>query len=264
MTSLDACLSTVPLCSEYDKYNDGLFLTTNESNQNETLDKLRRICMNGNTAIGVSGCFILNAVAIRGYGASPLSAKKIEQIVIVDRDVCVEQFWDFMRNLLQKPNLSREAAKQAIEKEIISNSGKYWPNNSSIIATGYKEILDCEIECGISFLSDETKFQVIHKIAMNGNLIFKRLDMFDPASLTAVAEALKKEGHAVDMVYVSNVSEYASNPVQKSGFLKSVEQIVDVATLVIAAESSKGTTTQRVMRRACGKKITADSFSYTY
>lgn len=56
--------SSVPQSPGKDDYEHRLFLTTNEHNQQKTLNILAKNPLSGNTLMGVSGFFILNAAAI--------------------------------------------------------------------------------------------------------------------------------------------------------------------------------------------------------
>jgi hypothetical protein len=261
--AFEDCLKSVPVCGDDVDYNGAVFVTTNEVNQQETIGKLSRNAVVGDTAIGVSGLFILNAIAARGSRA--VSTQTITHAIVFDCSRRVDHFWAFSKDLLGRPGIQRADVFEGIVKHIFERRDYYWSKYSTELAQGYAVRLYREIQSGISFLSSDEQFSVIKKIVDAGNLVFKRIDMFNPRSFTVLSSSLLRTGHSVDMVYLSNVSEFAEAPSYRSGFCESVRQIVDRSTLVVYAESSRNGVFQKVQRRPLGCAICPEkSFSFQY
>jgi hypothetical protein len=267
MSSLEACLSTIPPCNPTDAYELGVFATTNEFGQENTLEKLSCKHIAGNTAIGVGGFFILNAVA--SFGSKTRSTERIQNIVIIDCSECVQVFWQNMKVILAAAQ-NRTEAKVRILEDFKNSQLEYWlpsKKTPSELSKKYSYKLRREIDIGISFLSTEERFQLIHQIAANGNLECVRINLFDPMPVRQMQENLKATGRTIGLVYVSNVSEFAfktihsRNPakdreglggevdeVKADGFLTSTSLLVGESTVLIHACSSADGNYQKVTR----------------
>jgi len=252
-TTFPSLFLNVPLSDQKTDYNQALFLVTNESNQQHLLGFLSQNTIVGDTAIGVSGLFTLNAVAVRGIHAP--SKNRIKRILLLDCSSRVERFWNFMKQTLCE-NIPREEAIAKIQSHVWTLRGDYWPNRTDEMAWTMITRLAVEIQYGVSFLSNDEKYHKIRQIFADNGFVFKRIDLFSPLSCTAISSALRTGVHTVDMVYLSNVSECVFGQDEKiAGFSHSVRELVDDNTLVIHSKSSKTGIHPAVYRRKPGHEV---------
>lgn len=214
--------SAIPLCEGKEGWRYRIFLTTNEDCQEAVLERLASEPLVGNTAIGVSSFFILNAVAARG-------SEGIENIVLVDCSLRVEHFWGEMQKVMAEARC-REDVVGRVKELIIREKNRYFSGcRQNFMRDGIeyetaeekieyrtkRELskLDTEIVAGHSWLSNDEKFEKIQKIFDAGKFVFLRIDLFESSSTEALYEVLKEKGFTVDMIYTSNVWDmlYAGN-----------------------------------------------------
>lgn len=233
-------LDHIPPCPGKDDWSHRVFLTTNEDGQERTLSILEKTPLHGDTMIGVSGFFILNAAAIRGR----TSSGRIENIILFDRSVRVEHFWERMQAIIT----GSEHRGEVFEKvaALLDNEKHWYYNRTEPLSKGeedpryahqtYIQELRAEMEMGQSWLSSDEKFARIKAIFVQGRFIFKRADLTDVEAFRSIGLALKAEGLQVDTVYLSNTFEYLKSGKLEADFGESVEQLVAVNTLLVQTQ----------------------------
>jgi len=265
MATLVTCLAHIQSCDTSATYECGLFLTTNESNQRETLEKLSRQQVVGNTAIGVSGFFILNAVT--ALGSKTASGGKIRNIIVIDCSKRVKCFWEHMKAILSRAS-DRFEARHMIIHDLAECQFSYWPETlcPELRSESAIQQLSKEIEDGTSFLSSDEKFAMVHQIAICGNLEFKLVNLFEFKTFEQMKSALDANGRTIALMYTSNVSEFATKTVHSQnpaadygcnevdetkalGFLTSTSLLVAQETLLIHTCSTPQGEFQKIMRR---------------
>ncbi|MBI5274112.1 MAG: hypothetical protein HY860_03545 [Chlamydiales bacterium] len=233
--SLSVALDTIPPCVGKDDFGHRLFLVTNEKGQEKTLSILAKKPITGNVAIGVSGFFTLNAVAVRGRESKENTAD-IDTIIMIDRSIRVEHFWQHMQGIMRSSRSKEEVVIKIIAL-INDNARLYFRNDHSIppdvaarsmISNFINEIRDSK-----SWLSNDISFHKVKKIFDNGGFIFKRMDLLDFESFAKVADSIADNELSIDFAYISNVAEYVDHSSKFKYFLRSVSHITQPETLVI-------------------------------
>jgi len=244
------CLDPIPSCKGWDDGYHRLFLTTNEINQADSLFTLAKHKVTGNTIIGVSGFFTLNAASALGtYCSKPGS--EIENIILIDRSLRVEHFWKQMQVIITSSSKKEEVISKVTDL-LKKEQTRYYPEGSTslCLTTGiytkistegsvaeYLKELDDEVLCAHSWLSSDDKFARIKRIFDNKHFIFKRMDLFESEPIEAMGKILKERNITVDTIYLSNVYEYAKSPEVKQQFKKAVQYLILPETLVIRTQS---------------------------
>ncbi len=205
----------------FDDYAHRLFLTTNEEDKSKTLNTLANVPVQGDTFVGVSGFFSLNAAAVRGT----MSFGEIKHIVIVDRGSRVEAFWKETAKIIRESSSRAEVIEkggQLIEKnkELYFGGGQIAP---SVAARAAQEAFQKEISDGTSWLSSDEKFQSIKRIFDAGCFEFRRVDLFSNEQVEDLMDDLDDQGRTVDTVYVSNVHEYLETPGERKAYNRSLK-----------------------------------------
>jgi hypothetical protein len=245
-SSFNQCLNSIQPCEGVDDIAHRVFLTAHEGKQEKTLNTLAKQPLVGNTMIGVSGFFILNAAAVRG-SVCPTATGELENIILIDRSVRVEHFWNKMQGIMAD-STDRYSVIHKVVTLLANETDRYFqgPGNTGNTSPS-KFFVGCtmnlmeEIKSGVSWLSSDMKFDKIKKIFDNGRFIFKRADLCYPDTFKKIGQILKKEGATVDTVYLSNTSEYMliesqGTPQMKSGYITALEQLIASKTLVVHTE----------------------------
>lgn len=89
-----------------ESFPDRLYLITNEQDRLKTLQTLAEVQSYGNTFLGTSGLFNLNAASVK---------QNIEYIVIFDRSDVVRIFWEKLSEIILESNDRTEAERKIIQ-----------------------------------------------------------------------------------------------------------------------------------------------------
>ena len=234
LSSFNSCLDPVAPCVGRNDYAHRVFLTTNESMQTKTLSTLAKHPLTGNTMVGVSGFFTLNAAAIRGT-TCPEPTGEIENIILIDRSVRVEHFWKQMKGIITSSSNRLEVidkVKLLLESEKERYYGNGWNTPEDTIAHLLKS-LETEVLSGQSWLSSDDKFAKVKQVFDSGHFIFKRMDLCKPAAFQSMSAIFKERNITIDTIYLSNTVEYIGTPTEKRAFTESLEPLIAPKTLVV-------------------------------
>lgn len=221
----------IPKCTGHNSFEDRLFLTTNERGKTRALKLFAKAPVVGNTMFGVSCLFLLNLAAIRGI-SQPTSVKtrEIEHIVVFNRSLIVENFCQTIQTIMEKAT-SRKEVIQEIHQLILGNPNFYYPNpppnrwnlDSQKFASISLDQFRREISAGISWLSDDIRFEKIAKIFRNNHFHFLRLDLTEPRTFQQVAMEAARHEMSADTLYPSNIEQFLTTPLEKQRFRQSLE-----------------------------------------
>jgi len=228
------CLDHIPCCKGWDDYDHRPCLATNESMQSETLVDLAEEPLTGNTVIGVSGFFTLNAAAFRGT-ASSSSHGEIENIILLDRSIRVEYFWEKMKKIIASSSNRFEVLDKVthhLEKYRTFYYNNGWETPKKTVSDMLEDLAS-EVFNDESWLCCDEKFAKIKQIFDKGHFIFKRLDLCDKKEIESVSKILKERNIAIDTIYLSNVVEYVDSAAEKETFISAMEHLISPKTLVV-------------------------------
>lgn len=235
-------------CVALDDFPHRVFIVTNEQGQKETLEKLERHKTNGNTIIGVSGFFTLNAASIRASKVEDKAKEQIEHIILIDCSKRVHDFWMNMRKIIEKANNHLETAEET-KKLLLEKKDFYYggsPRHSSeTIANGFITRLEDEISSGLSWLSNKERFQKIKDIFDRGNFTCLQVNLCEQEAMDAISETMTEKGMTLDAFYTSNVRDYAEQDGLLSSFQKSLNRIITPKAFIIDTRPTKNAYNQK-------------------
>lgn len=219
-----------------------LFFTTNEEKSEETLSKLEREPITGNTIITVSGLFGLNILATRMYAAQK-SSKKITTFIVIDKSSVVKNFWKNIASII-RGNLDEEAPSRCevvltILELIYRQKELYFPPYpSSPFSTSDSFLIHearnfiYEIKNGSSFASTQNRFNMIQSIFRNNRFQFLDIDITESDSFYPLGEVLTTNSLTVDTAYISNIRTVIPK-FRIERFYKSISVISHQNTLIV-------------------------------
>jgi hypothetical protein len=184
----------------------------------------------------------LNAFAARSWQFHP--KQKIKYLICLDNSKRVEYFWKKFQRLMLS-HQSRDQVVSAMSLMIINKSEKFYDSDSQAYADNAITFLADEIEAGISWLSNDQSFNVIKKIFDKNRFIYKNLDICDETSMREIVKVLEKNQIVFDLVYFSNIREYAEDekrlPKYAKG-LKALQSVMNEDTIFIDTYPRNGGT----------------------
>ena len=193
----------------------GLYLLTNEGQSLDTLRQMQHNPLTGQIGMGVSGFFTLDIAAVR----PETEENKLEGVVLVD---CSLRVRHFMRAMIERLKISpsRLDMQEFVRSEILSNAKFYYEGAlepADLIARNYIErfnhsLQDCALGSPLStsphlsssWLSDETRFEKMKRLATLGNITFLCIDFNQKPVLTKFISILEKRA-PLDFAYISNI-----------------------------------------------------------
>lgn len=251
--------ASVPRCHDYTDSMHRLFLTTNESGQKNTLEKLAESPLVGDAIVGPFSFFLLNAAAKRGtdIGLPDWYAPKIRHIIVCDRSLAVEQFCVELQKLIKLVNQfedqlqnPREDLINDTEVTIEENLDNFFPGLPSPAhsqALGIRAIvhLKREIDSRLSWLSNDTSFSDILQIFRENQFHFVKMDLADPKAALALTNELAQQNITIDTLYMSNIEEYAIQENRSQEYARSLQILISrtlgyVVDAVPCARTSEG------------------------
>lgn len=236
MLSLDALANVLPCETVYDDYAHRLFISSNETQQAQTLEALAQKTITANTLMGVSGFFTLNMAA--NIGKRQNNQRNIEAIILVDRSVRAEHFWNATKGIVTE-SADRITVIENVKKLLKNEQSRYFSGAGTDKAE-MKEALKLvknDIKEGTSWLSNNVKFQKVKQVFDANRFQFLRLDFFEKGSFSELAQAMQTHHLAVDTLYLSNIWLYALSIDDRQNYLDNVIQIVAPETVVVHAQS---------------------------
>ena len=257
--SLQDRLNNIPSSQTVDDWNHRVFLATNETMQEKTLQILGKKELNGNAMLGVSGFFLLNAAAVRpGDG--------IDTLILVDNSKRVADFWAEMKSIIEKATNRKEVVQKA--KELLTrNATEYFSGESDVPNDSLKEqlfLFDLEMNQRLSWLSSNEKFERIQKIFKSSGFAFKSLDLSDTAAVETLVSTLSDAGVKLDSVYISNVALAMHTQTQKESFRSSMDKLLQPGLFTILVKPQSCSThvlpEQHIIKRADQKAIPEGTF----
>lgn len=228
----------VPSCQGKDTWSHRVFVVSNENGTANTIDKLAKEKLSGNTIMGVSGFFALNVASVRGTLSG--GEREIEHIVMFDVSKRTEAFWKQIKKIVCAFDERAKVIEQ-IKKILTENKDQYFYDESNTYKSEdscnhYISRLDEEIQKKESWLSDDIKFERVRKIFEKGNFEFFRLDLTDPAGFDVLQKAFDKLSISIDSIYLSNVVEYLESNSETAACVQSMAGFIGPDTWVIDTE----------------------------
>ncbi|MES2122631.1 MAG: hypothetical protein V4492_07640 [Chlamydiota bacterium] len=246
--------SDIQLCEGKDSWKYRVFLHSNEDCQEETLQMLSEKPVAGNTAVGVSGFFLLDAVAAR----SDKGSSTIENIVLIDCSLRIEHFWKEMERIMGESSVRMEVIDKV--RGLLENEKERYFCGSSCrdpaeVAKSEVAHFDKGVTEGRSWLSKDENFEKIKKIFDAKKFVFLRMDLVDTSSIGVLCEVLKSQSLSVDMLYASNVTDlrYVRSFANLRVLEANLEQLSTPETLCIRSKLFLSRLTQHVSQKSLSK-----------
>lgn len=224
-----------------DGYDYRPMLATNEELQWSTIEALTHHPVVGDTMVACSGLFALNAFAVRALLGSKC---RLRHLVIIDCSLRVEHCWEMVQSVIVSSK-TRLQALNGIERGLEEHGAWYYNNEFIPLSERAKEArkdieeqimrLRREIHLGLSFLCKDDRFYVVKEM-LSSRFRFLRLNWKDEVSMRCVEKMLRKEGHTVSDLYISNMLEYAADDGVAHDFIPSVDVFAHHETVVIDTE----------------------------
>ncbi|MFT4553825.1 MAG: hypothetical protein ACI9S8_002467 [Chlamydiales bacterium] len=210
-----------------------LFLVTNEYEQSSTLEKLKWDKLNGDTIIGVSGFFTLNATSARATKLDS-SISEIKYLIMLDCSSRVNDFWSNMQKIIARSE-DRVIALENIKSLLVDRKNLYYGQNSSALnfAKTYIQSLEREVWRGQSWLSTDEQYAKIKKIFDSGHFTFLRLNLCNQEAMDQIATIIGEKNMSLDCLYLSNTREYAEIEGLLETYQKSLDKLITKNCFVI-------------------------------
>jgi hypothetical protein len=194
-------------------YHGKLYLVTNEGNAKSTIDAAMRHPVDASVVLFTSGMFGLNYASVRGLKS--LSTRRIEHLICIDYSQAVKEFWELASPLICESTNARDCALK-ISSLVTAEADKFFPpirlsdgtvSPASRAATAWLHAMQSEIDGNLSWLSSETRFQMIKDIFQNDRFIHLPIDLRSIDSTTHISETLEQLDLKLDSIYLSNIVE---------------------------------------------------------
>lgn len=173
--------------------------------------------VNGQVMLAVSWFLAFNILAVRGT-QSPLPERKIDWLIMAGIEDHRPFVWENLKRIITS-NDDPIKAKTEIISFIKKNKDRlFYQRRNDIEKTKTVALYECnrqidglEKECsnGESWLSSPEKYRIIKEYILNGRVIVKTLDLFDPQCTANMAAALAKRELFFDVMYHSNLASFA-------------------------------------------------------
>jgi hypothetical protein len=161
----------------------GIWISSNETSQEKTMEFLKAQPICGNVFIGTSCLFTLNAFLAR--------PPEVTHLLIVDINSSVKMFWSTIQKI---------AKKTATKEEALVSFTQYKPLN-------WPAHISTSTNPG-GWLSSDDLFARVKSLFDNGKFAFAHTNLDSPDSLTQIHKTLADKKLRVDTIYQSNIAEF--------------------------------------------------------
>lgn len=184
---------------------DSGWLTTNESNCWETIQKLQQSQITGNAVVGVSLMYLLSLAA---------SFEHCEYIFAIDKAANVNAIWNAFPSILERSN-TREQFVELLEEYCLERLPPplhaLTQAELDIESRNWKSKCDRlrnELLNPLSWLGSDASFLKIKQIVGKGHFFCKRVNLIDQSVIGKIARFMKTYQIELLLVYDSNVKDY--------------------------------------------------------
>lgn len=181
------------------KFPDKLYLLL--TGELPCTSELRSLPMVGNTWIGVSGLFNLDAILHRNQLAQETGANPIQHIIIVDKASSVIKFWHDFQNIVKSAQTA-ESCTEVLFTYLRKKRREYQLKSDYILQ------LRAQINDKNHFLSDETTLQAVKTILASQHTLFFQGDLTSWEDVHTIRSYLLQRQLTVDTFYISNIPVY--------------------------------------------------------
>ncbi len=218
-----------PTCTGFDDFDHKPMVTTNEINSGSIIGEMGTKAPQGNLMVAVSGFFALNIFAVR---------QNLDYLLLLDRGTKVHHFWQETKRIIENTDDHSQAC-ESLMNMIERNQEYYYSGHSQYSPEFIKNIiiqdLAREVLNGTSWLSTQSKYWRIKTLFHLNRIEFKQVDLCNPTPLKWITTAINISGLSVDIIYLSNVQEYAAKEKKLTLFYKSLKPLIAPATWIIDA-----------------------------
>jgi hypothetical protein len=169
-------------------------------NTNEKTIPLNRGNPQGNTWVGVSALFNLNAVSQLG--------SHIKSVFLIDHNPLTTRFLSDLVDFISKePN--RSLVLPFINGYIARSLNSLFVGLTSDSALKHAksqiEQIQQDIQTGKSFLGSDVSYQKIHKLAGSGSITVMDLDLMNTTAIHSLKRYMAINALTIDILYISNI-----------------------------------------------------------
>lgn len=161
------------------------------------------------------------------------AASKADKIIILDYDPVVVKFNRIAREALISSSTSdefKEKLLEACQKDPEIRQRKFYPMNNLARNLNIEE----------SFLSNEEDFNSIKKLAEENKIHILQGSIYDQKAIKEIAELAKKEGYAIDSLFISNVYDWDSNQKKRQLLSENIQTLSNDQSKIVEVVPYKG------------------------
>ena len=236
--TLKAISESIPQCKGFDDFEHQVFVHTNETNHSKIQDTVKRQPPFGNAVMGTSGLSLLELCLAR------IDAKAdIRYLIVFDRSLRVERFWNEIQAILLTSSKRKEAIVKIVD--LIQKNGNAFfrgksPTDAALEHKSIENLINISIQrllalshADTGWLSGDANFDKIRRIFQENCFSFVRLDLWEPDGFKALRSELGKRDIRIDTFYQSNIIEGADFECQIAAASQSLEGLIEPKTLFI-------------------------------
>lgn len=246
MINLSQILTSIPDSPGFDDWQHRPMVVTNE-NYDQAFEEIKAKPVVGNLMIAVSGLYCLSLYAHRTH---------LNYLLVVDCGLRVNHFWGEIKKIVLE-SADRHRASGRINHLVLTQHARYFSGHNTISSEAMALLnityQACEINSGISWLSDEGKYQRIKSHFAAGRIAFKQIDLYDPEATKHLGTMLKLCNLSVDLFYLSNIWEYAVQRKKLTLYTQGIKPLIDYSTFIIEAERREELLHQRIIQKKSDK-----------
>lgn len=211
-----------------DQYPFRVFLTAHEFKKEHILSALEKTKTCGTVVIGTSCLYSLDLFSIQRQGGN------LKHLIIIDISEHVNLFWkNFEAIILGAKN--RIECLESITQDVKRNCKNYFPKcTSEDVAHDNILLLKLDIFQNVSFLSSDDRFKTIQNLFIEKRFAFVQGTFFGSNYIETISEYLLHRDWKIDILYLSNLHEYA----ESADFLELYRKAISDFKLVMSDDTN--------------------------
>jgi hypothetical protein len=241
MTSFNSQITSISSSIKNDYFEKGkVYVTTNELDEDVTIEALKTISSVGNLLIGVSGFCCLDLAATR----------KVDYVLIVDPSSLTELFWKQVTPLITDSQ-SRSDCIIKLQTHLKANINNYSSETTSeeTIADDL-ENYNFAIRQYPSWLATDAGYEHIKNVFKKGNFAFVKMDIIDTETCKKLKQVFENFSLKLDTIYLSNVHNFIRIQ-DYPKYAQSLELLLSDNTIIVDTQDEPFKLTPELSRINC-------------